>query len=58
MTDNLKIKGPQDPKTINTHQPHEIEYWSKTLGVSKERLLAVVRQVGNSVDAVKLHLKK
>ena len=40
MVDNLKIKQPQDPKTINTHEVWEMNYWSKELGVSKEKIMA------------------
>ncbi len=58
MTDDLKIKQPQDPKTINTHQDHEMSYWSKTLGVSADKIKEIVREVGNSVDKVKDELYK
>lgn len=56
MSDNLNIKGPQDPNTINLHQQHEISYWTKTLGVSEEKLRNAVNAVGNSVAKVKQHL--
>ena len=56
MTDDLKIKQPQDPKTINTHQDHEMNYWSSTLGVSKDKIKEIVGEVGNSVDDVKKKL--
>ena len=58
MVDNLKIKQPQDPKTINTHEEWELNYWSKELGVSKEKIVQTVKAVGNSVAKVKAHLGK
>lgn len=58
MVDNLKIKQPQDPKTINTHEVWEMNYWSKELGVSKEKIIQAVKVVGNSAAKVKTHLKK
>jgi hypothetical protein len=58
MADNLKIKQPQDPKTINTHEEWEMNYWSKELGVSKEKIIQAVKAVGNSVAKVKTSLGK
>jgi len=56
MSDNLKIRRPQDPTKINIHEPWEVEYWTKELGVSKERLIQAVQAVGVMVTAVKKHL--
>jgi hypothetical protein len=36
----------------------ELAYWSKLLGISEDELRAVVRRVGNSVDAVALEIDK
>lgn len=58
MTDNLKIKQPQDPKTINTHEEWEMNYWSKKFGVSKEQIKQAVKEVGNSSEKVKNKLGK
>ena len=33
--DNLKIKGAQDHSKIHMHEPHEVQYWTKHLKVSK-----------------------
>jgi Protein of unknown function (DUF3606) len=33
-----KIKGQQDRSKINMHEPHEVQYWTKHLKVSKEEL--------------------
>ncbi|MCK6435975.1 DUF3606 domain-containing protein [Rivihabitans pingtungensis] len=58
MSDNLKITGPQDPKTINTHQAHEMKYWSKKFDVTEDELLAAVKKVGNKAEDVQKHLGK
>lgn len=56
MPDNLNIKRPLDAKRINVNEPWEVDYWSKTLQVSPERLRQAVRAVGTMVDDVKRHL--
>lgn len=58
MTDNLKIKSPDDPNKINIHQAHEIYYWTKALGVTSEELINAVRAVGVMVSDVKVYLDK
>ncbi len=57
MPDNLNIRRPADAKRINIHEPWEIEYWSKTLNVTREQLYQAVRTAGTMVDDVKRHLK-
>ena len=54
--DNLKIKGEQDRSQINMHEPHEVQYWTKHLGVSKEDLQKAVDKVGNSAATVRKQL--
>ncbi len=56
MTDNLKIRQPQDPTKINVHEPWELSYWSKKFSISPDQLNAAVRTVGPSVVRVKQHL--
>ena len=46
--DNFKIKGEQDLSKINMQKPHEVQYWTKHLGVSKEDLQKAVDKVGNN----------
>ena len=43
----------RDRARINLGEAYEIEYWSKSLGISKERLAAIVQKVGDRVDAVR-----
>ena len=54
--DNLKLKGQQDRSKINMHEEHEVRYWTKHLGVSKEHLQAAVSKVGNSAAVVQKEL--
>jgi hypothetical protein len=56
MADDLSKRGPQDRTRINLNEDYEVRYWTTTLGVSKEQLEAIVRQVGNSVEAVKAEI--
>lgn len=58
MPDNLRIKGPADQNKINVHEPHEVQYWTKTLGVTPAQLRSAVNAVGVSVAKVKEYLKK
>jgi 3-oxoacyl-[acyl-carrier-protein] synthase III len=55
--DNLKIKGAQDRSKINMHEPHEVQYWTKHLKVSKEQLQKAVDKVGNAAAAVRKELR-
>jgi hypothetical protein len=58
MSDDLKNRGAQDRARINLSEEHEVSYWTKALGVTKEELTAVVYKVGNSVEAVRRELAK
>lgn len=54
--DNLKIRGEQGRSKINMHEPHEVQYWSKHLGVTKEELQKAIDKVGNAAAAVRKQL--
>lgn len=59
MPDNKKIKRPEDAQRINMSQEYEADYWSKTLGVSKEFLTKTISDIGSDrVKDVKKYLKK
>ena len=55
--DNLTERGPADRSRINVNEEWERRYWTKELGVSEEQLRAAVSAAGNSVDAVRAHLR-
>jgi hypothetical protein len=54
--DDLKKAGYRDRSKINMHEPHEVQHWTKHLGVSKEELQKAVDKVGNSAAAVRKQL--
>ena len=58
MSDNLKITQPEDPQKINLNQSWEISYWTKTLGVSEDKLTLAVKAVGVMVTDVRDWLNK
>ncbi len=58
MADDLKQTGRQDDQRINLDQDHEVSYWSKELGVSREDLRRAVEQAGPMVKNVRQHLNR
>lgn len=58
MADDTSNRGAQDRNRINLGQEHEVRYWTKALGVTKEALEAAVAKVGSSPDRVREHLGK
>lgn len=58
MPDNLDIKQPQDPHTVNVGQAHEVRYWCDKWNVSEAQLRAAVQAVGPSATAVAKRLGK
>jgi hypothetical protein len=58
MVDNLHIKRPQDVLRINIHEPWEVNWWTRELGVTKDQLAAAVRAVGVMAANVRAHLRK
>lgn len=58
MADNLQSAGPQDRSRINIHEEWEVRYWTEALGVTKEKLTELVKEVGTSASAVRQRLSK
>lgn len=58
MSDDLNKRGLQDRIRINVHEEHEVRYWTKELGVTREELERAVKAVGVMIDDVRKHLKK
>jgi Protein of unknown function (DUF3606) len=56
--DNLQHVGTPDDELISASQEHEIKYWTKKFGVSRQELLDAVNSVGSSAEAVREHLGK
>nr|WP_315394360.1 DUF3606 domain-containing protein [uncultured Duganella sp.] len=53
MSDDLKNAGAGDRARINVNEQHEVAYWTKELGVTKDRLAQLVKEVGPSAKAVR-----
>jgi hypothetical protein len=56
--DDPRKTGKADRDRINVHQDHELRDWSKSLGVSPERLKEAVAKVGPMVSDVRRELGK
>lgn len=57
MSDDRNSRGPQDASRISLTEDYEVDYWTKALGVTRERLAQAVEAVGHGADAVRAHLK-
>jgi len=57
MSDDKSKTGAPDRDRISL-EDYEVQYWTKELGVSVERLRAAVQAVGPAVDAVRRHLQR
>jgi benzoyl-CoA reductase/2-hydroxyglutaryl-CoA dehydratase subunit BcrC/BadD/HgdB len=58
MADDKSQRAPQDAARINIHEDYEVQYWTKALGVSKERLAELVTKHGVSAEKVREALGK
>jgi hypothetical protein len=57
MSDDKTKVGGQDRERINVHEDYELRDWSKSLGVTPERLKEAVAAVGDRADKVREFLK-
>jgi len=57
MSDDTSKSGGQDRQRINVNQDYELRDWSKSLGVTPERLKEAVKAVGDRADKVREYLK-
>lgn len=55
--EKLAKKEQSDRSKINMHDPIEVKYWTKELGVSIEQLHKVAEKVGNSAATVRKELE-
>ena len=56
MSDDLLDKGQRDRSHIAMGQSHEVQYWTRHLGVTKDELKRTIDKVGNSASAVRKEL--
>jgi hypothetical protein len=55
-TDDKTNRDQPDRRKIDISQEHEVQYWTKRLGVSREELQRVLEKVGDSATAVRREL--
>jgi hypothetical protein len=58
MADDPTKRGPQDRSRINVNEPHEVRYWTQTLGVTEAQLRSAVAAAGAEVKDVRVYLGK
>lgn len=58
MSDDKKNTGSPDRDRINVNEDYEVQYWTKTLGVTPTQLKEAVKAVGPTSAAVRKHLGK
>ena len=58
MSDDKAKIGPQDASKISLSEDYEVQYWTKTLGVSREQHEKSAKSAGNGADAVRAHLQR
>ncbi|OOW86936.1 hypothetical protein Xvtf_15465 [Xanthomonas campestris pv. vitistrifoliae] len=58
MSDDKRNVGSPDRDRINVNEAYELQYWTKTLGVSADELKAAVQKVGPLAVSVRRHLGK
>jgi len=58
MSDDTTKRGRQDRERINISEKHEVQYWTKRLGVSEEELRDPVERVGPMVEDVQKELNR
>jgi hypothetical protein len=56
--DSKQNIGAPDRDRIDVNEDYELQYWSETLGVSRDELREAVKQAGTSVEKVKAYLNK
>ena len=58
MADDTSKSGQGDRQRINVNQPHEVRYWTETLGISEQQLKDAVKTAGVMAEDVRRHLGK
>ena len=53
MSDDKSARHSPDNKRIDVNDPNEVRYWSKSIGVTPEKLRELVAHVGTSAEKVR-----
>jgi 3-oxoacyl-[acyl-carrier-protein] synthase III len=56
MADDKTRRGQPDRSKINMSEGYQVQYWTKHLGISHEKLQQLIDKVGNSAAAVRKEL--
>jgi hypothetical protein len=56
MADDETKRAPQNTNLISLTEDYEIDYWTKVLGVTRERLAEAIQAVGHSGEKVRTFL--
>jgi hypothetical protein len=58
MADDLTDRGAQDRARINVNEQHELDHWTRALGVSEQELRDAVSEAGVSATAVRAYFAR
>ncbi|HSN21347.1 MAG TPA: DUF3606 domain-containing protein [Usitatibacter sp.] len=58
MTDDLRKHHVADAKRVNVHEKWEVQYWTKKLGVSEERLKEAAQAAGPMAANIEKYLQE
>jgi hypothetical protein len=58
MADDLSKRGQADRLRINVNEKHELDYWTKELGISEARLRQLVHNHGVMAADIRAALGK
>jgi hypothetical protein len=53
MSDDTKTRDIRDRTRISMTEDYEVNYWTSTLGCTREQLQHAINQVGNSAETVR-----
>lgn len=58
MSERHGPRGPADASQVNVLEAQDLKYWCRALGVSVERLVQAVAEVGLMADDVRAELRR
>jgi hypothetical protein len=58
MKMDLQRPALEDRDRVNMSEEWEVQYWTQTLGVSRERLEGAVKVMGSAMSGIKAYLNK
>jgi hypothetical protein len=54
--DDQKRRASPNRRKIHMHEPYEVKYWTRELGVNRDQLQKLVDKVGSSAASVRKEL--